>query len=83
MFAAVRDFDVAVEQQVLLGGEVVEEHVVLHAHPHVLPDHLLVGPDVFAIHKDGAWRGREQPGQNRSEGKINRKGKLEKGESCG
>lgn len=49
-----RDFDVAIEQQVLLGGEVVEEHIVLHAHPHVLPDHLLVSPDVFAVHKDRA-----------------------------
>lgn len=54
MFAAVRHFDVAIEQQVLLGGEVVEEHVVLHAHSHVLPDHLLVSPGVFAIHSDRA-----------------------------
>lgn len=47
-----RDFDVPVEQQVLLRGEVVEEHVVLHAYTHVLPDNLLISPDVFVIDND-------------------------------
>lgn len=70
-----RDFDVPVEQQVFLCGEVVKQHVVLHTHPHILPDNFLVSPDVFAIHKDSTWWCREQPSQNRSEGeKINGKG---------
>lgn len=52
LFTPVRDFNVPVEQQVFFRGEVVKENIVLHTHTHVLPDNLLVSPDVFAIHKD-------------------------------
>lgn len=52
LFTPVRDFDVPIEQQVFLCAEVVEKHIVLHTHTHVLPDNFLVSPDVFAIHKD-------------------------------
>lgn len=52
LFTPVRDFDVAIKQQVFLCGEVVKEHVVLHTHTHVLPDNFLVSPDVFVVDKD-------------------------------
>lgn len=66
LFTPVRDFDVSIEQQVFLCGEVVKEHVVLHTHPHVLPDNFLVGSGIFAIHKDSTWWRRKQSSQNRS-----------------
>lgn len=38
LFGPVRDFDGAVEEEVLLGGEVTEQDIVLHANAHVLPN---------------------------------------------
>jgi len=54
LFTPVRDFDVPIEQQVLLRGKVVEEHVVLHTDTHVLPDNFLISLDVFAVDNDSA-----------------------------
>lgn len=38
LFGPVRDFDGAVEEEVLLGGEVTEQDIMLHANSHVLPN---------------------------------------------
>lgn len=54
LFTPVRDFDVPIEQQVLLRGKIVEEHVVLHTDTHVLPDNFLISLDVFAVDNDSA-----------------------------
>lgn len=54
-----RRLDLAVQQQVLLGGHLLEEDVVLHAHPEVSAHVVDVGLHVSAVHLDGA-RGRDE-----------------------
>ena len=51
-----RRLDLAVQQQVLLGGHVVEEDVVLHAHPQFFADVIDVRLHVSAIHLNAARR---------------------------
>lgn len=57
--------DLAVQQQVLLGGHVLEEDVVLHAHAQLLADVVNVALHVSAIDLDGARRRGEESRQER------------------
>lgn len=50
----VRGLDLAVQQQVLLGGHVVEEDVVLHADPQLFADAVDVRLHVSAVDLYGA-----------------------------
>ena len=47
-------FYLPIEQQVLLGGQVVKVDVVLHADPQLLADLVHVALHVPAVHLDGA-----------------------------
>lgn len=57
--------DLAIQQQVLLGGHVLEEDVVLHAHAQVLADVVDVALHVSAVDLDGARRRGEESRQER------------------
>lgn len=64
-----RGLDLAVQQQVLLGGHVFKEDIVLHAHPELFANSVDVTLHVSAIHLNGArgWAkkaSQERPVQN-------------------
>lgn len=64
-FGPVGGLDLAVQEQVLLGGHVFEEDVVLHAHAQLSADAVDVALHVSAVNLNGA-RGRgEQASQER------------------
>lgn len=56
----VRGLDLAVEQEVLLGGHVVKEDIVLHADAQLPADVVQVELHVSSVHLDGARRGGKQ-----------------------
>lgn len=55
--------NLSVQQQVLLGGHVVKEDVVLHAHSQLFSDVINVGLHVSAIHLNGARSWSKEPGE--------------------
>lgn len=61
----VRGLDLAVQQQVLLGGHVLKEDVILHAHPELSANVVDVGLHVSAVHLNGARRWGEKASQER------------------
>lgn len=64
-FGPVGGLDLAVQEQVLLGGHVFEEDVILHAHAKLSADAVDVALHVSTINLNGA-RGRgEQASQKR------------------
>lgn len=67
----VRRFDLAVQQQVLLGGHVVKEDVILHADPQFFTNGVNVCLHVYAVdvYRSG-WRwekaGKKRPASRKS-----------------
>lgn len=64
LFSPVRNFDGAVEEKVLLGGEVTEQDIMLHADAHVFPHNVQICSDIFSINKDGTCWGPKQSSQH-------------------
>ncbi len=62
--------DLSVQQQVLFGGHVVEQDVVLHAHAKLFANVIDVGLHVSAVHLDGTIGGSEKASQERPANRI-------------